>query len=207
MTNTAPACFWAIFFIYATPGILSEIRQSLDSTFSENDKDRGTGRDFNIENIKERCPLLVSTVSETLRYCSLGGSVRQVTEDTVLDGRWLLKKGGIVQMPSRILHKDPSSWGDDVDDFNPRRFMKDSKSSPKHAANFRPFGGGTTICPGRHFATNTILAIAALFVRHYDLKPTAEAWVVPSAENTALSEFMMEPDVDVEVEVLPRNDL
>ena len=212
LTNTAPACFWTLFFIYSTPGLLDEIRMHLDTIFDENDKSQRPFHDLNIESLKKQCPLLVSTISETLRYCSLGGSVRQVMEDTVLEGRWLLKKGSIIQMPSRILHKDPSIWGDDVDDFDPRRFQGDqrgqkprsSRGKPPNTAAFRPFGGGTTLCPGRHFATNTILVVAAMFVMYYELLPVAGVWSIPSAENTTMSEFMMEPDTDIEVDVVPR---
>ena len=212
LTNMAPACFWTLFFAYSTPGLLEDLRTQIDAALGRNDNGDTSRRTFDIKSLKERCPLLSSTVQETLRYCSLGGSVRQVVEDTVLDGRWLLKKGGIIQMPSRILHKDSSTWGDDVDDFNPRRFMGDSNSrgplshgdKPPNAAAFRPFGGGTTLCPGRHFATNTILTVAAMFILHYDLVPVSGAWSMPSADNTSMSEFMMEPDVDIEVDVLPR---
>ena len=204
LTNTAPACFWALFFIYSIPGLLDEIRTNVDSFFNEKKKNQGASHNFDIESLKKQCPLLMSTISETLRYCSLGGSVRQVMEDTVLDDRWLLKKGGIVQMPSRILHQDPSSWGDDVDDFNPRRFLGDVQKSRGNTAAFRPFGGGATLCPGRHFATNTILVVAAMFVVHYDLIPITGAWSIPTTANTSISEFMMEPDIDVDVDVLPR---
>lgn len=77
-------------------------------------------------------------------------------EDTVLDGQWLLKKDSMVQMPTRIIHKDSFLWGTDVDAFNPRRFLKDSEPQSSDsgakkrpiAAAFRTFGGGTTLCPG-----------------------------------------------------------
>ncbi|KAL6712907.1 hypothetical protein ACLMJK_009462 [Lecanora helva] len=204
LTNTAPACFWALFFIYSTAGLLEELRASLDSKFANcSDGAPRPDHKFDIGSIKEDRPLLVSIVSETLRYCSLGGSVRDVKEDTILDHRWLLKKGGIVQMPSRILHKDASAWGGTVDAFDPKRFLSD-ESKPRSTANFRPFGGGTTLCPGRHLATNTILAVAALFVMHYDLLPVSGAWSMPSVNNTGISEFMMEPDQDIEVDVVAR---
>jgi cytochrome P450 len=41
-----------------------------------------------------------------------------------------------------------------------------SKETQQRMLALRPFGGGTTLCPGRHFATNEILGgLAALMLR------------------------------------------
>ena len=212
LTNTVPATFWTLFFIYSTPGLLDDIRNQVDSTvISSNDGD-ALLRSVDITSLKQHCPLLISTFQETLRYCSIGTSVRQVMEDTVLDGQWLLKEGSMVQMPGRIIHKDGSIWGADVDEFNPRRFMKDShaqgsdygaKKRPSPTA-FRAFGGGTTLCPGRHFAMNEVIAVAAMFILRYDMVPTAGIWSMPSTYNSNMAGVLMEPDTDIEVTVSPR---
>ncbi|KAK4696316.1 hypothetical protein P7C71_g1579, partial [Lecanoromycetidae sp. Uapishka_2] len=154
-------------------------------------------------------PIEAMFASKTLRHGSIGTSIRQVMEDTVLDGQWLLKKDSIVQMPSRIIHKDSSLWGSDVDEFNPRRFMKALKvtksgsgANKRHgAAAFRAFGGGTTLCPGRHFAMNEVFAVTAMFVLRYDMVPTAGTWSMPSIANSSMAGFLMEPDTDIEVEI------
>lgn len=203
LVNTAPASFWTLFFIYSTPGLLDSIRIEIDAVTTSTNDDQGLTRFVDIKSLKERCPLLVSTFQETLRYCSIGTSVRQVMEDTVLDGQWLLKKDSMVQMPNRIIHKDPSIWGTDVDEFNPRRFMKDVEPAKKRpaAAAFRAFGGGTTLCPGRHFAMNEVLAVTSVFVLRYDLAPIAGSWSMPSSINSNISASLMEPDTEIEVEV------
>ena len=213
LVNTSPAAFWTLFFIYSTPGLLDDVRSEIDSTVMSTDDDGGLLRSVDLKSLKQHCPLLISTFQETLRYCAIGTSVRQVMEDTVLDGQWLLKKDSIVQMPSRIIHKDGSIWGADVDDFNPRRFLKDSpapktdsggvKKRPSPAA-FRAFGGGTTLCPGRHFATNEVLAVTAMFALRYDMVPVAGTWSMPSTNNSSMAGFLMEPDTDIEVIVSPR---
>lgn len=47
----------------------------------------------------------------------------------------------------------------------PLRAAKD-KEMKERLLSLRPFGGGTTLCPGRHFATNEILGgLAALMLR------------------------------------------
>lgn len=207
--NTAPTAFWTLFFIYSTPGLLDQVRAEIDSIVIMNSDHQGPIRNVDIKGLKERCPLLISTFQETLRYISIGTSVRQVMEDTVLSGQWLLKKNSMVQMPSRIIHKDSSLWGPDVDEFNPRRFLKDPEAQKSgsgtkkrpHAAAVRTFGGGTTLCPGRHFAMNEILALTAMFVLRYDMVPAAGTWSMPSTNNSGMANSVMEPDTDVEVEV------
>ena len=207
LVNTAPAAFWTLFFIYSTPGLLDDIRSELASIMIKNDDGHGLLHSVDIKSVKQHCTLLTSTFQETLRYCSIGTSIREVMEDTVLDGQWILKKGAMVQMPSRIIHKDSTLWGTDVDDFNPRRFTKTpeaqksgsgAKKRPNPAA-FRAFGGGTTLCPGRHFAMNEVLAVAATFVLRYDMSPVAGTWTMPSTNNSGMAGFLMEPDTDVEV--------
>ena len=125
LVNTAPAVFWMLFLVYSHPGLLDELRNEVDALVTSNPSDKGLVRSLDITTLKQNCPLLTSTFQEVLRYRSMGTSVREVMEDTVLDGKWLLKKNCMIQMPSRVIHKDNSIWGSDVDEFNPRRFMKD----------------------------------------------------------------------------------
>ena len=211
VANSSPTAFWTIFFIYSTPGLLDDIRREIDGIVVTNHEGREIIRSLDIKSLKERCPLLTSTFQETLRYGSIGTSVREVMEDTILDGQWLLKKGAMVQMPSRIIHKDPSLWGPDVEEFNPRRFMKDSEAHRSGArkrpspACFRAFGGGTTLCPGRHFATNEILALTAMFVLRFEMAPSAGgAWAMPTMDNSNMAVIIVQPDKDFEVEVSRR---
>lgn len=215
VANSSPAAYWTIFFIYSRPGLLDDIRREIDAIVVTNNEGHEITRSLDIKTLKEQCPLLSSTFQETLRYCSIGTSVREVMEDTILDGQWLLKKGAIVQMPSRIIHKDPSLWGSDVEEFNPRRFMKDpearrsgstAKKRPSPAC-LRAFGGGTTLCPGRHFATNEILALTAMFVLRFDMAPSAGSWTMPSTDNSNMSVVVVQPDKDFEVEVTRRKGL
>ena len=212
VANSSPVAFWAIFFIYSTPGLLDDIRREIDAIVVTNNEGHEIKHSLDIKTLKEQCPLLTSTFQETLRYHSIGTSVREVMENTVLDGQWLLKKGAMVQMPSRIIHKDPSLWGSDVEEFNPRRFMKDAGAQRSDStarkrpspACFRAFGGGTTLCPGRHFATNEILALTAMFVLRFDMVPLASTWSMPTTANSNMSIVVVQPDTDFEVEVSRR---
>ncbi|KAI9717487.1 MAG: hypothetical protein M1828_007187 [Chrysothrix sp. TS-e1954] len=210
LVNTTPASFWMLFFVNFHPGLLDEIREEIAKIMTSNTPtgDKGiTTRSLDITGLKTQCPLLTSTFQEVLRYRSMGTSVREVMEDTTLEGQWLLKKGAMVQMPSRIMHQDSTIWGEDADELKPRRFLKDEASKTgalRRARAFRAFGGGSTLCPGRHFATNEVLAVVAMFIMKFDMRPLEGEWRVPTTENTNVAAVLMEPDTDIPVEISHR---
>lgn len=203
LVNTAPAAFWTLLLLHSQPGLLEEIRKEIDACTKTTTEDGTSVKTLDITTLKESCPLLLSSYQEVLRYRSMGTSVREVMEDTYLD-QWLLKKGAMLQMPSRIIHQDASLWGANVGDFNPHRFLPEQKKNRPRDVCFRAFGGGKTLCPGRHFATNEILAVVAVFVARMDMKPAEGEWKLPTAHNTNVAAVVMEPDDDIEVEIKPR---
>lgn len=203
LVNTAPAAFWTLLLLCSHPGLLEDIRKEIDACTKTATENGSTVKTVDVTTLKEACPLLLSSYQEVLRYTSMGTSVREVMEDTYLD-QWLLKKGAMLQMPSRIIHQDPSLWGTNVGDFNPRRFLPEEKNNRPRDVCFRAFGGGKTLCPGRHFATNEILAVVAVFIARLDMKPVAGEWKLPTTANTNVAAVVMEPDNDVEVEIKAR---
>lgn len=154
--------------------------------------------------LKTSCPLLNSTFREVLRHDAIGANARGVAQDTSLDdGTWILKKGALVFIPLVAQHADPERWGGDADDFVFDRFADPTR--PKvHANAFRSFGGGTTLCPGRHFATTELLALAAMVLCRFEILPVGGRWVVPGTEGAEMVTTVPEPDWDVEVEVVER---
>src|SRR4051812_28963404 len=114
-----------VLLVCSNAELLEDLRQEVGSILEINDDDKeNVVRSLDITDVKSHCPLLASTFQEVLRYRTMGTSVREVMEDTVLDGQWLLKKGCMIQMPSRVIHTDASLWGADVDQFVPGRFMR-----------------------------------------------------------------------------------
>ncbi|KAJ3577445.1 hypothetical protein NPX13_g3121 [Xylaria arbuscula] len=203
LVNTAPAAFWTLLLLHSHPGLLNDIRSEVDACTKTATENGNTIKALDVTTLKESCPLLLSSYQEVLRYRSMGTSVREVMEDTYLD-QWLLKKGAMLQMPSRVIHQDGSLWGDDVDEYNPGRFLPEQKKNRPRDVCFRAFGGGKTLCPGRHFATNEILAVVATFIARFDMKPVEGEWKIPTAKNTNVAAVVMQPDYDVDVEIKTR---
>ncbi|KAL8878165.1 MAG: hypothetical protein Q9198_003970 [Flavoplaca austrocitrina] len=150
--------------------------------------------------------MLTSAFQEVLRQRTLGVQVRQVMRDTMLDGKYLLKKDATIIMPSLVIHTDPAVWGSNILQFDHKRFAKGNKSQSQkpNLKALRAFGGGTTLCPGRHFATTEILATVVMFILRYNLTPLDGTWTPPKTEKTNIAWVVMEPDTDIRVKVEPR---
>ncbi|KAI1484241.1 cytochrome P450 [Daldinia eschscholtzii] len=203
LVNTTPTAFWCLLLFYSHPGLLDEIRNEIDACTETTTKNGSILKTLDITTLKENCLLLLSSYQEVLRYRSMGTSVREVMEDTYLD-QWLLKKGAMLQMPSRIIHQDADLWGSNVAEFNPRRFLPEEKHNRPRDVCFRAFGGGKTLCPGRHFATNEVLAVVAVFIARLDMNPVDGEWMPPTTANTNVAAVVMEPDNDIQVEIKTR---
>lgn len=54
------------------------------------------------------------------------------------------------------------------DKFDANRFLANTGLSK--SPSFRPFGGGTTYCAGRHVARRELLTFVALMVYRYDIE-------------------------------------
>lgn len=169
--NSNPALFWLISYIFSDPELLAEIRRETASAVSVSDKEAT----IDVSQLLKACPLLTSCMQEMLRVMDATVSSRVVIEDTLLNDTYLLRKGGIIQLVCEPMHHSSSIWGEDSHLFNARRFVKASqdklsKESRKSQKNgFTPFGGGASLCPGRHFATMEIVGVAATMVLGYEI--------------------------------------
>ncbi|KAL8690607.1 MAG: hypothetical protein Q9218_003992 [Villophora microphyllina] len=195
--NTAPTLFWLLMQIYSDAALLDSLRGEVEGiiTVETAPSTHRTDIRLAVDNIRISCPLLVSAYKEVLRLRSRSMSSRVVLEDTFIDG-YLLRKGAFVQMPSYIPHSDIDLWGHDAGEYRPRRFMKvdnnPSRGDNHHTRSgaFRAFGGGQSLCSGRHFATLEVVAVAAMFVAKYDLCMQAGSWnpkAEPSSQSLATS--------------------
>ncbi|KAI1413780.1 cytochrome P450 [Hypoxylon sp. FL1857] len=189
VANTIPTALWTIYHIVSEPSVLEACREEVSHAVQETEGVCIIDSDY----IKNSCPTLLSTFQEVMRFHGMGNSVRVADEDQMLDGKYLIKKGGLVMIPTRVQHRLRSVWGDDVDILNHRRFLKRAGANRHNPVAFRGFGGGTTLCPGRHFATTEILLFAAMILLRFDVYP-----------NSSQAEAMEQPDSEIDIELRPR---
>ena len=193
LLNAIPAAFYMLSYIYADANLLHDIRAELENACE--------GNVLRAARLRE-CALLTSTWNEVMRVVSRGVSARMVMEDTMLAGRWLLVKGCVVMIPTAVMHADANAWGDTG--FDARRWMQ-GKAGRQQAASYRPFGGGSTICPGRHFGSMEVFLLVAVLVLGYDIEPIArEGWKIPEQTQRTLVDSVFGPEKDIEVKLVRR---
>ncbi|KAM0440461.1 hypothetical protein ACHAQK_005868 [Fusarium lateritium] len=205
--NTIPTTFWLLISIFSRPDLLTEIRSELEVTMEDPSSRQGVSLDYTT--IREKCPVFMSTYDEVLRMTSGIATVRYTNEDTLIQDRWLLKKGAQVQMPTAFIHADPTTWGADADVFDHTRFLKakvlTKEQKTRRAAAFRPFGGGNTLCPGRHFASYEVLTFVGSILLGFDVTPTTETFDVPQMDRSKLPLTSLKPAGDIKVNMARRS--
>lgn len=207
LVNTVPTVVYMLYHIFSDQTLLKDIRAELNTIILP---ERGSDKDvlkLHLHLLKEKSLLLQSVFQEVLRAYSRGATTRLVMEDTILNGHYLLKKGSILMMPTSVIHSDSFSWGST--EFHARRFIKKGSFAQEpikrsSAACYRPFGGGASLCPGRHFASAEILALTAMVVYKYDLTPVSDKWILPKPHQTSLATNVYPPKTDIEVRVSAR---
>jgi cytochrome P450 len=147
-------------------------------------------------------------------------SARFVDEDTIIADTWLVRKGAVVQLAGNAIHHDPEIWGPDCDTFNPDRFLyslngsktnsdgtvPEDKAHFVHPAAFRSFGGGTSLCPGRHFAHGEVLGLAAVLLMAFDMSPVNSTAWNPPADVKRLPISVLKPLKEVKVKLQRRKE-
>ncbi|KAL8920373.1 MAG: hypothetical protein Q9172_004540 [Xanthocarpia lactea] len=217
LVNSTPTLFWLLLHIYSDPQLLANIRVELSLGTMKTVKATSGSMQCTVDvpTLRQRFPLLASTYQETLRFHTHNSSSRMVTQDTVLMKKYRLKTGSIILMPGATIHALPSVWGEDAHQFKPRRFLRSTQDADKaklHPGAFRSFGGGVSLCPGRHFATTEICAATAMFVSRFDMvavdpKGAVVDWQMPAMEVGRITSSIPLPKGDVNVRVSVRKDM
>lgn len=98
--------------------------------------------------------------------------------------------------------------GPDVHIFQPRRFLKQQQTQIALKGNaspaYRPFGGGASLCPGRHFVTLEAMALTAYFVLRFDVEPIDGPLRVPAQKQESMATNVFPPAEDTRVHVRQR---
>lgn len=178
-SNAIPATGWMLMHILNEEGeksLLSRVMEELETAR----RDDGT---LDIPTLLA-LPLFHSTLHEVLRLYVDALVTRELKEDLTLpldDGQRqvLLGKDSIVMAPSWLGQRDESLWVDPpCHQFCAERFLKMDPETGKTVfttsgtnGKFFPFGGGKTICPGRNFAKQEILASVALMLMTFEFEP------------------------------------
>jgi len=215
MGNSTPCALWVVYHVFRDPKVLGDVRREVQALVKEEEEVDGDGASvstIDLANVKTACPILLSTFQEVLRYRAVNVGPRVLLDDATLDGgRILLKKGNMLMMPASVQHADVAAWGDDASEFDHTRFVPRKPGEPGYRkinrTAFRAFGGGHVLCPGRHFASTEIMALAALLALQFDIVPVRKdkGWEEPAYDKSPPQGTFPLIDEDIEVELRPRD--
>ena len=200
LTITIPTGFWTFLNAFRYGETLRNLRleaEKLVQTTSENGVRVHT---VNVSRVRDSA-LLTSHLQESIRHHSAGAGTRFVHKETVIQDQYLLKKDGFLIMPNRPMHFNEASRGPWAKEFRSDRFSSQSRAPP---GTFRGFGGGSSLCPGRHFAMTGILTTLVMALLRYDIEPVADSWSNVRADESNMSQVVTPPLDKVMVRFTPR---
>lgn len=202
---TRKAAFWLISHLLYEPAIVDAIRSEIRPGFGPD------GSLADLAQVLERSPQLEAAWNETMRMYATSASVRIVTAETVISGR-TLRPGRRVMIPYRQLHYDEGVWGDDARVWRPSRWLKEegtalSTLGPR-LEHFRPFGGGSTICPGRFISKHITMMFVALVLHRFDIAIAGGHQPFPEPElfKPVLGIMDLKSGEEMRIRLTPRKD-
>ncbi|KAI1262207.1 cytochrome P450 [Xylariaceae sp. FL1019] len=129
------------------------------------------GRDVAATEIGQIIAPTINSVTSTL-WLSVSHLLKPRDSRTMSKrGQMSSRKGATVMTVAPAQHTDPSLWSPTAGNFDHRRFLRGLRRKRINPAAFRPFGGGTVLCPGRHFVSTEVLSFVALLLLQLDIRP------------------------------------
>ncbi|KAK0481453.1 cytochrome P450 [Armillaria novae-zelandiae] len=176
----------------------------------EIDKARPANPENNDWIISASMPLLISTIKEALRVSTSAFSIRRVAKDTMFAG-YELKKNSEVVCVTRAVHMDEEIH-EDAHRFIPDRYLKIDagqrlfKNGKEIRDHTMPFGGGVSMCEGRHFAILELKIMLTLLLTHATVEIDSEMGPQPTVElcMDRMGVGAMPPRGDLNVVIRPR---
>ncbi|XP_048386025.2 cytochrome P450 7B1 isoform X1 [Stegostoma tigrinum] len=179
--NTVPAVFWALYYLVKNPEAHAAACDEIQHVFQA--AGQRTGPDFKFSLNKEDLDSMVilgSAIKESFRLCSASMNIRTAKEDFTLkfkeEQSIKLRKGDCVALYPQILHMDPEVY-ENPEVYKYNRFVENGmekttfyKGGRKLRYYLMPFGSGSSMCPGRHFAVSEIKIFLSIMLTTLDLE-------------------------------------
>jgi cytochrome P450/NADPH-cytochrome P450 reductase len=92
-------------------------------------------------------------------------------EDTVLGGRHYIKASTPIIALIAAVHRDPSVYGSDADEFRPERMLDGefARRNKQYPDCWKPFGNGVRACIGRSLAWQQALLAVTMILQNFEL--------------------------------------
>ncbi|KAK0476264.1 cytochrome P450 monooxygenase [Armillaria luteobubalina] len=147
-----------IYYLARAPDTQAKLHKELDEAL---DSDVATA-----EQVKN-LTYLQACINEGLRlHCTVGiGLPRVATKDGMMISGKYFPGGTVVSSPCYTIHRDPTVWGNDPEEFRPERWFECDSAAVAKA--FTPFSVGPRACIGRNLAILELQIIIASILKRF----------------------------------------
>ncbi|MGA8328432.1 MAG: cytochrome P450 [Mycobacterium sp.] len=161
--TTSGALSFALHYLTQNPDVLARAKAEVDGLWGASDNPEPSYSDV------AKLRYVRAVLDESLRlWPTAPGYLRVARKDTVLGGRYRIKKGQWVLVVLPLVQRDPQVWPD-PERFDPDRFAPGQSKNRAHA--YKPFGTGQRACIGRQFALHEAVLTLGMILHRYDLAP------------------------------------
>ncbi|MGW3122913.1 bifunctional cytochrome P450/NADPH--P450 reductase [Streptomyces sp. NPDC001107] len=160
--TTSGALSFALYYLTKHPEVLARAQAEVDALWGDSDSPEPDYGDIG------KLTYIRQVLNEGLRLWPTAPAYAvEPLQDTVIGGKYAVRKGESIQVLIPQLHRDPA-WGENVELFDPDRFLPEREEErPAHL--FKPFGSGERACIGRQFALHEATLVLALLIHRYRL--------------------------------------
>ncbi|ORY02372.1 cytochrome P450 [Clohesyomyces aquaticus] len=162
--TTSGLLSFVFFYLLKNPEAYHKAQQEVDDVI-------GKGA-INVEHLS-KLPYINAVLREVLRLSPTAPVISlHAKEDTTLGGKYpVTKDTPIVALFSKI-HRDPTVWGEDAEDFKPERMLdaEFDRVNKEFPNCWKPFGNGMRGCIGRPFAWQEALLVTAMLLQNFNFE-------------------------------------
>jgi cytochrome P450 len=161
--TTANALTWSWYLLSEHPEVEAELHAELDRVLG--------GRLPTVDDL----PHLTYTravLAESMRLRPPAWTLERSAQEDFEAGGYVIKRGAIVLMSQYLVHRDPRWWSE-PERFDPGRWTAEPQAErqperPKFS--YFPFGAGTRMCVGEHFAWMEGTLVLATLAQRWKLR-------------------------------------
>ncbi|PVH71915.1 hypothetical protein DL98DRAFT_612749 [Cadophora sp. DSE1049] len=166
--TTSGLLLFALYYLLKYPEEYERARSEVDSAI---------GTDSTTIEHLSKLPFITAVMRETLRLMPTApGFTVAAREDTIVGGKFHVKKGQPMTLMLGQIHCDENCWGPDAKQWKPERMLGENFDKIK-TNSWKPFGNGSRGCIGRAFAWQETQLVLAMLLKTFDIKlddPTYE---------------------------------
>jgi cytochrome P450/NADPH-cytochrome P450 reductase len=165
MTNVSQGLLSFTFFMMLKhPRVLHRAQAEVDEVLGNGPMD--------IKQI-EKLKYLEAVLRETIRLHPTVTAValhsKSGKDELIGNGKYRLGAKDVAILGIAALHRDPTVWGEDANDFRPER-MLDGGFEALPPNSWKPFGNGVRSCIGRGFAWQEAVIAVALILQRFQVE-------------------------------------